>query len=250
MCEKKEYQDPISVDEQINNLINLGLIIENVDNAKRILERISYYRLIKGYGINFKKDGHFKDNSKFEDIIYIYDFNSELRHLLFAFIEKIEISLRTSLVNYFSINYGNFGYLDVDNFDKQEEQTDVIEEIKKEIERNHRSPHIMNFKENYVDGLIPFYAAAEVTTFGTLSKFYKNMNSIDKQAIAGKYHYYLESWIENISYIRNICAHYGRLYDVSLVKTPKIYTRYRKKGVDNKTIFASIIIFKKLLEKR
>lgn len=39
---------------------------------------------------------------------------------------------------------------------------------------------------------------------------------------------YFESWIESISYIRNICAHYGRLYNAKLTKTPKLYQQYTK----------------------
>ena len=39
----------------------------------------------------------FKPNSKFEDVIALYNFDRELRILLFDAIEKIEISLRTKL---------------------------------------------------------------------------------------------------------------------------------------------------------
>ena len=52
----------------------------------------------------------------------------------------------------------------------------------------------------------------EVFSFGTLSKFYKNMKNVDKKVVAKSFgigYTYLESWLESISYVRNICAHYG-----------------------------------------
>lgn len=77
------------------------------------------------------------------------------------------------------------------------------------------------------------------------------MENEDKKAIAKEFevdYIYLESWIENLSYVRNICAHYGRLYGAKLTKTPKLYKEYLKQGISNNTIFASIINLKILAE--
>ena len=52
------------------------------------------------------------------------------------------------------------------------------------------------------------------------------MKHEDKKAVAQIYgvkYTYLESWIEHIAFVRNICAHYGRLYNVNLSKTPALY---------------------------
>ena len=59
---------------------------------------------------------------------------------------------------------------------------------------------------------------------------------------------YLESWIENLSYVRNICAHYGRLYGAKFTKTPKLYKEYLKLGVSNNTVFASVLNLKIISE--
>lgn len=45
-----------------------------------------------------KEKHQFKANSKFEDVVSLYNFDRELRILLFDVIEKIEISLRTKLI--------------------------------------------------------------------------------------------------------------------------------------------------------
>ena len=51
MGELKQHQPPMTIDEQIENLKNIGLIVEDEEYAKRILNDISYFRLIKAYRI-------------------------------------------------------------------------------------------------------------------------------------------------------------------------------------------------------
>lgn len=60
---------------------------------------------------------------------------------------------------------------------------------------------------------------------------------------------YLESWLEGISYVRNICAHYGRLYNAKLSKTPMLYKEYTDKGIANNRIFGVLLCLKHLLSK-
>lgn len=72
----------------------------------------------------------------------------------------------------------------------------------------------------------------------------------DKKAIA-KGHYdigytYLESWINSISYVRNICAHYGRLYNIKLVKQPMLYKEYKE--INNYRILAVILYMKHIIK--
>lgn len=84
-----------------------------------------------------------------------------------------------------------------------------MNDIEEEIRRNSIAPFVRNFQQNYEGGELPIYALVEIFSFGTLSKFYKNMLNEDKKSIAktfGVGYTYLESWIESISYVRNICA--------------------------------------------
>lgn len=248
---KKSHQDPIDLNEQIENLISLGLEIEDGNYAKNVLNRVSYYRLIKAYSITLKEDGKYIEGTTFKNIVDLYLFDMEFRHILFSFIEHIEVYLRAVITNYFSLKYGNFGYKDIENYKKKNFQKSTLKELEREINRNEKSPFIHNFKENYEGGEIPFYAAIEVASFGTLSRMYKNMENEDKREIAKIFdvdYTYLESWIENLSYVRNICAHYGRLYGAKLTKTPKLYREYLKLGVSNNTIFASVLNLKILAD--
>jgi len=47
--------------------------------------------------------------------------------------------------------------------------------------------------------------------------------------------------------VRNICAHYGRLYNAKLTKTPRLYKQHTKVGVVNNRIFATLLIIRVLL---
>lgn len=46
MGDLKQHQQPMTIDEQIDNLKNIGLTVEDEEYAKRILNDISYFRLI------------------------------------------------------------------------------------------------------------------------------------------------------------------------------------------------------------
>lgn len=245
---KKIHQEPISIENQVKNLIDLGLLVEDKTYAKKILGRISYYRLIKAYSITLKKDGRYISGISFEDIVSLYKFDRELRQLIFEIIEHIEVSLRAVITNYFSLKYGNFGYKDLSNVGQYKNRyKEALNDLERETKRNRRSPFIKNFKDNYEGGEIPLYAVIEVASFGTLSKMYKNMKNEDKSKIAKVFHTdynYFESWIENFAYIRNICAHYGRLYGAKLTKSPKLYKEYLKNNISNNTIFATLVNLK------
>jgi abortive infection bacteriophage resistance protein len=66
----------------------------------------------------------------------------------------------------------------------------------------------------------------EVATFGTLSKIYKNLchQLPEKARIANDFglniHTELSSWLEAISYLRNIVAHHSRVWSRNMVKRP------------------------------
>lgn len=248
----KTLEPAMNIEEQIDNLKEIGLIIDDIEYAKSFLNDVSYFRLIKAYSLGLKpKNSDYYNGITFEEIVQLYLFNANFRQLLFAQIEKIEVNLRCRISNYFSIKYGVLGYKNADNFVNGIYYNDFVEDMEKEINRNSKAPFVKNFKTNYENGDIPFYALVELFSFGTLSKFYKNMKNTDKKAIASSFgigYTYLESWIENIAFVRNICAHYGRVYNVNLSKTPILYKQYIADGISNLRVFATLLCMKHILK--
>ncbi|MBO7451468.1 MAG: Abi family protein [Clostridiales bacterium] len=251
MKQLKQHQPPMTVDEQIKNLKELGLIIEDEKYAKDILNDISYFRLIKAYCLRLKKkNGCFDPGVTFEHIVGLYLFNANFRQLLYPLIEKIEINARCRIANYFSEQYDVLGYKESNNFADEGYHKQFLEDIKDEIRRNAKAPFVKNFQNNYEGGDLPLYALVEICSFGMLSKFFKNMKNPDKKAVAktfGVGYTYYESWIESISYVRNICAHYGRLYNAKLAKRPILYKQYTKQGISNDRIYAVLLCMRQLL---
>ena len=242
---EKEHQAPLSVVDQIKNLVSLGLEIEDEEYAKAFLNDVSYFRLVKAFSLGLKpKNGKYNEGVTFSQIVQLYKFNCNFRQLLFSVIERIEVNLRCRLANHFSSKYGVLGYENAANFANADYHVEFLDDIDHEVERNSKSPFVRNFRTNYKDGKIPMYALVELFSFGTLSKFFKNMKNEDKKTVASTYgvgYTYFESWIESIAYVRNLCAHYGRLYNAKLSKTPMLYKQYDEAGIGNIRIFGVLI---------
>lgn len=253
MREQKRHQPPMSIEDQIENLESLGLVVKDKDKARKILNDISYFRLIKAFSLRLKpKNGKYIEGISFEQILDLYLFNAKLRQLIFPEIEKIEVNLRCRMANHFSQTYGVLGYKDEKNFVNACYYNAFMKDINSEIQRNSKAPFVKNFCEEYEGGELPFYALVEILSFGTLSKIFKNMKNKDKKIIAqtfGVGYTYLESWLENLSYVRNICAHYGRLYNAKFSKTPKLYKEYQQRKISNNRTFGTLVCLKHLLFK-
>lgn len=61
-------------------------------------------------------------------------------------------------------------------------------------------------------------------------------------------YFYLESWLQTLSNVRNVCAHYGRLYNNKLMFKPRLFKEDHKL-FDNDLTFAAIYIIQRLLTK-
>lgn len=72
----------MTVEEQIENLQDLGLIIENEAMAVSILNDVSYFRLIKAFSLGLKpKNGNYFEGVTFEQIVDLYKFNCNFRQI-------------------------------------------------------------------------------------------------------------------------------------------------------------------------
>lgn len=83
-----------TIQEQIAILQERGLKIDKPKIAEKYLQNISYYRLGEyWYVMQSDKEKHiFKPNSTFENVIALYNFDAELRLLLFDVIVCVKIN--------------------------------------------------------------------------------------------------------------------------------------------------------------
>ena len=147
--EKRKEKTFKSFLEQIEGLKKKNLKFKNEDFALNILEKVNYYSLINGYkdiflDSNYIKqndddpDEKYKEDTYFEDIFYLYYFDTELRNVLLRFIFEFEENIKTKIAYYFTEKFkeNNNAYLEKNNFDYEVEALQSsIDKLVKKLEK-------------------------------------------------------------------------------------------------------------------
>jgi abortive infection bacteriophage resistance protein len=225
-----------SIPDQILLLKQRGMLFHDEALAAGFLANVSYYRL-KGYWWDMQADRSrhtFLPKTFFEEIVDRYNFDRDLRLIVFDAIERIEVALRTRMVNILSQQYGGLWYLDHRLFEsttitgKPGARTihqNLLDELFKEFNRS-QEVFIKDQRQRYPNHDADAWKIMEVASMGTLSKLYKTLrHQLPEKALIAhgmglRLHNELSSWLEAISYVRNIAAHHSRLWSRNMVKTP------------------------------
>ncbi|MEG1132641.1 MAG: Abi family protein [Romboutsia sp.] len=242
-------KDPKSFDEQIEILQSRGLIITDKENAKFVLSNLNYYRF-SAYLLHAKNDNNtYKENTQFDDIYNIYLFDKKLRNILISLLESIEISFRTYIAYTLATKHGSKGYLDSENFKEEIYFNKFIETLSIE-KTNHKNKAFIKHHNNKYHGELPIWVAVEIISFGSLSKLYSNMIPEDttflKQNLCSVNPRLIGTWLHSLSHLRNLCAHYGRIYNANLPNIT-IQNSDKKYNPNVKKVFAYILAIKKLI---
>jgi abortive infection bacteriophage resistance protein len=231
---KQSFTKPsLSVQEQIELLKARGLQVPDEQKAVKYLQNISYYRL-SGYMYPFLTDTKrhlYKNGTTFEDILNLYRFDRELRLLLFAAIEKIEIAFRAQIINHYSAAANDpFWYTKAAYFADPEKHANFLEGVSGYINRSN-DVFIKHFYDTYSDPYPPVWVIFEILSMGQLSILYSiTAKSPSRKALSdyfGVKETVLATWLHTLVYVRNICAHHARLWNKDLripVKLPKKIT--------------------------
>lgn len=212
----------LSIPEQIRLLEHRGMAIPDRERARHYLTHINYYRL-RAYWLPFETepaDGQhhaFASGTSFETVLGIYVFDRDLRLLLLDAIERIEISLRTTLAQHLALRYGPFAHEDPVLFSVRDEWKKSQEELSKEYQRS-RETFAKHYRERYPElNAPPIWVACELMTFGHLSRWLKNLSRPeDRQHIADNYgldERVLVSFAHHLTVVRNHCAHHSRVWN-------------------------------------
>lgn len=252
--DKSKIKRPTTFQEQIELYRKRELHIEDSEYAENILQRINYYRLT-AYGLTLKNplvEDEYVAGSSFNKMLSLYEFDRRLRLLLLGALETIEIAFRTHISYETAHKLGPLGYRDKDNFINEKYHQASLTELDSLIEKSRKGELFVEHHFRNYSGEFPIWAAIEVTSFGFLSKFYRNLNEDLKRHIAKTYYnvpyLYMESWLQTLSNVRNVCAHYGRLYNKQLTFKPKLF-KEEFKHFNNRYTYAAIYITQRLLTK-
>lgn len=242
-------KEPKSFDEQIDILKSRGVIITDNDKAKFILSNFNYYRF-SAYLLHAKKSNNtYIEDINFDDIYNLYLFDKKLRNILISLLESIEISFRTYIAYTLGMNHGSDGYMNPNNFKNQEFFNKFLDTLNTEKNNNKNKSFIKHHYDKY-NGKLPIWVAVEIISFGSLSKLYANMLPEDtrfiKNNLCNVNPKLIKTWLHSLSHLRNICAHYGRIYNatlppITIKNSDKIY------NLSTNKVFSYILAIKHLI---
>jgi len=231
---KKHFSKPtLSLDAQVDLLQQRGLHIPDKARAKHYLQYISYYRL-SIYGRSLQQSPatthQFIQGASFDDILYRYRFDRELRLLVLDAIERIEVALRSRIVYVFSEAFGANWYADAGLF-RQSKYFDHAKEMQHIQQLCMRSKELFmqHHQQTYHD-LPPSWKLLEAMSLGEVERLYANTDASQKRVKNARYNVaqsfgiapnLLLSWFKPLCLLRNICAHHGRLWNRKLIYRPQ-----------------------------
>ena len=249
-----------TIEEQMEILRSRGLSIADEEKAKDFLLHNNYYR-VSGYSLTLRKNDVFSKNATFQNIVDIYDFDHEFRHILLKYIEIIEVTFKSIYAYEFTKIHGATGYLDSSLFTNLTRHKEILS--KSESQKKMRLPHEAYLK-HFVGDLkqgVPLWAYVDLLTIADISFLYSISESQIKKAVASgfsltmsKNDLILGQFMHSMTIIRNLCAHGSRLYNRLFEQKPSLNKKElnllcRKPDgtIDNAHLYGFILIMKRLL---
>ena len=211
----KDYK---TTEELIEVMQNKGINVKDFDYAKEKIEKYGFYNIVNTYREPFRKNGSYLPNVSFNELCALFEFDLNIKSLLLKYILEVEIIIKNRLADCIGSNYGIEAYLNIDNFNINNTNDNLIIELINRIndEISHSSikhDAVSHYINNY--GYVPPYVLVKILSIGTLSKYYQLMKQADQQTISKYFKITdkdLKSLLKNLTFLRNICAHSDRLY--------------------------------------
>ena len=253
----KEFK---TIAEQLSILESRGLQIPDKSLAADFLLRNNYYR-VSGYSLTLRNHDVFLQSASFQNIMDIYEFDHELRHVLLKYIEKIEVTVKSVYAYEFTKVYGPAGYLESNNFTDSAVYDNIIR--KAEEQKKTRLPHEAYLK-HFVNELkqdIPLWAYVDLLTISDISMLFKITNPQVKLSVADalglkpRGDELLERFMHHMTIIRNLCAHGSRLYNRLFEQKPWLSKREKAMlivlpngSIDNAHLYGFILVMRRMLK--
>ncbi|WP_069164807.1 Abi family protein [Nocardia altamirensis] len=243
--------------QQLELLRERGMHIADEATAIQALQNIGYYRLsgywyiyrglvkfvcAAGEAPQIEVGDRFKPGTNFDRVLDLYEFDRRLRlHVLDA-IDRIEVALRARLG--YALGAGHaFAHLDRAALDEtftlydnrnpiasqslwlSSEHVKWLANVRRDEDRS-KHEFVKHFKSKYSMPL-PVWVVTELLTFGSAATLLSGLKQPQKNTIAAGFGIFdehcdgdgaaLTKWITNLVYLRNTCAHHGRLWNHNVV---------------------------------
>lgn len=219
---------------------NTGLIINDIDRARKQLINTTYYDLINGYkdlflvAKNHKSvEDQYVEGTTFEDIVNLYNLDRELRYAILELLLDVECKLYSAISyslcevygeaenNY--LNTNNYKAGKIQNYNNEYERDNLFRKLNSYI-NNPKIVPLKHYKRKY-DNIPPWILVKQIT-FGELNMLFKLSSSDVKNKVMK---YTLGRKVEDektkefftgsfklFNDFRNLAAHGGRIYNARL----------------------------------
>lgn len=238
----------LSLDQQVERLIDRGLAVEDRERGLDLLQSIGYYRLT-GYLYPFLESEEYTDDedrtrtrvlnryvpgTALHHAASTIDFDRRLRMLVMEGVERIEVAVRMR-VGYVLGRSSAFAHEDPASFDdsftkagtdsRDPQPSPHVKWLQRVKHRRNGSDEqfVAHFREKY-DDRMPVWALTEILELGQLSSLYRGMLQPDAEELALAFGVprkkLMASWLANLNYVRNVAAHHSRLFNRKLQNAP------------------------------
>lgn len=232
-----------SISEQIALLRDRGMYLDE-EFAAQWLSNVSYYRLSAYWyparlqGDQGTRSDVFVEGTSFTDATDLYEADRKLRTLIHDGMERVEITMRTRIGALLCVD-DPLRYTHPDRFRPTFGHSAWISTAQKRIARAERHNEAIRHHRDDYGARYPFWVLAEVLDFSDVSRLLEGLPARDQQEIAeglgialdltslspaqrrkAKTTSPLVRWMEQLTIVRNTCAHHGRLWNKSFAPAP------------------------------
>ncbi|MDV6271579.1 Abi family protein [Rhodococcus globerulus] len=225
-------------------------------------------------------EDHFTPGTSFEQVLDLYEFDRKLKLLVLDAIERIEVAMRLR-VGHTLGRRGAFAHTDPNALSTEivavsdpsqppayagwleSAHAKWLRKVQQDQNRS-KEEFAKHFTRKY-GGPLPVWVVTEILDFGGLSRLYEGLKQRDRDDIAASFGLRdnsgaghgaaLASWMKNLNYIRNTCAHHSRLWnrniDVQLsyrhlTAIPEL--RHAASPTSAKRVYASLAVLAYLMD--
>lgn len=210
-------------DEQLEIIKNRGLIVEDEERVKKVLRSTNYYNIVNRYKEIFVNNNgslaeRFKENTTFNHLYGLYEFDKSLSNLFLKYILNIENTLKSIIAHEFAksyavneniTNYENYAdllsavknenfnngcYLNIDNFDtnkvirifkdnREISVNDLLNDFKRVLKDEciHKNKMINHYLKHYQ--VVPLWVFVNCLTLGQVGKFFYFLKNKEQSAV-------------------------------------------------------------------
>lgn len=271
----------LSIQDQISLLKSRGLIIASDSKVENFLTFKNYYNIINRYGQYYfdPNTQKFHPNTSFDNIVNLYFFDNDLKHIFYRKLMKFESHFKSVLAYVFSKNHTEeYSYLNPHNFDPncRIDQISFIGNLTNHIKHNANTSGPDNPIKHHMTkyGHVPFWVLVNYMYLTDTAKFFKAMNLSEQNEIAKVFFdryiseysivtttrdritpEQLDSFLRILNDFRNLTAHDNFLFGSKIKTLPKycdcVYSPFgHTTSMVGRTLYDAFIIMRIFLEKK